>query len=139
MTDRDRQRVGGVLRVRRLGHSEPAGHHAGDGALPGRAIAGERLLDAARTVFGDGQVGRRDQHRAAGMPERERRLRVRRAEHRLHRDFIGLKPLDDVADFPMEPLKAQHERFPGWTPDDAEVHDAQPAVRFVHGSPTRHP
>lgn len=50
-----------------------------------------------------------------------------------------MEPLDDFANLPMQPLKAQHERVAGRAPDDPEVHDAQSAFRLVHGSPASDP
>ena len=73
------------------------------------------------------------------MPERECGAGARRAEDRLHRDLIGVEPLDDLANLPMEPVEAQHEGVTGRTPDNPEVHDAQPSVRFVHRAPAGDP
>ena len=50
-----------------------------------------------------------------------------------------MEPLDDFANLPVEPLEAQDERVTGRTPDHPEVHDAQPALRFVHRSPAGDP
>ena len=65
MTDRQRQRVGGVGRPRRVGQPQQPDDHLGDLLLVRPAVPGHRRLDLARRV-------QRDRHPAPGGARRSR-------------------------------------------------------------------
>ena len=74
VADRDRERVGGVVRRRELGEPEDHLHHPLHLRLVGAAVAADRLLDAGGRVLAavDSRVGGRDEHGAARLPDGER-------------------------------------------------------------------
>ena len=74
VADRDRERVGGMVRPGQLRQAEDRLHHPLHLALVGAAVAADRLLDARRRVLDARDAGGRrgDEHGAPRLPDGER-------------------------------------------------------------------
>ena len=90
VADRDRERVGGVARVRQLVEAEDRLHHPLHLLLVGVAVAAHRLLDAGRRVLDALNAGGRrgDEHGAPRLPDGERDAGVGADERLLQGDGI---------------------------------------------------
>ena len=100
MADRDRERVGGVVRVRHLVEREDRLHHPPHLLLVGAAVAADRLLDTRRCVFGARETGGRrgDEHGSARLPDGERDAGVCADERFLQGDGIRGVQADQLLD-----------------------------------------
>ena len=85
---RERERVGGVGRLRDLAQVEQPGHHHLHRGLVGAAVAGDRELHLVRAVLRDRDAGARrgDEREPARLPDRHRGAGVGLEQHPLDRD-----------------------------------------------------
>ena len=90
VTDGDGQRVGDVVRRRRLVEPEQQLDHLLHLVLLGPAVADHRTLDLGGRVFDDrhARLGRREQRHAARVAELQRAADVARIEDVLDRDAV---------------------------------------------------
>ena len=90
VADRDRERIGGVVRRRRRVEAEQQLDHLLHLVLLRAAEADDRALDLGRRVLGDRQprLRRRQQRDAARVPELQRAAHVARVEDVLDRDAV---------------------------------------------------
>ena len=97
MRHRDRERVGGVLRLR-IGLRQQHADHQADLRLLGVAGADDGLLHQVGRVFGDdhARLRRHQQRDAARLPELQGRGRVAVDEGRLDGRLVGAELIDDA-------------------------------------------
>jgi len=114
VADRDRKRVGGVVRLRKLGQAEDRLHHLRHLRLVGVAIATDGLFDTVRRVFNalDADGRRRDEYGAPRLPDGERDAGVGADVRLLQGDDIRavlrnqlLHPVEDRAEPELQALR----------------------------------
>ncbi len=110
MTDRNRQRIGGVG-VQASVQAEERLHHVLDLHLVGAARTDDRQLDLARRIFEDlhGRGKGAAQRRAARLAELERAVGVAMHEHALDGDLGGRVARDQLANLGVDLLQAPRE------------------------------
>ena len=91
MADGDGERVGGVVRRRRLRQAEKQLHHLLHLVLLGAAVADDRALDLGRRVLDDRKPGfdRRQHRHAARVSELQRAAGVRGVKQVLDGHAVG--------------------------------------------------
>ena len=115
MTDRHGQRVGGVVRRRRLRQAEQQLDHLLHLVLLGAAVADDRALDLRRRVLDD-RAARLDggEHRdAARMPELQRAADVDGVKEVLDRHAVGPARREQRRQLAMDAREALGKRV-GW-------------------------
>ena len=150
MTDRQRQRVGGVGGLGSLGEPEQPGDHRADLGLVGPAVTGDGGLDLARRVQRDRQPAprRRGDNDAADLGDAHHGADVVLAEDPLDGDRVRLGGVQHRLDCRLDghqPLRQgrirgclghghldQRQRTPGGTVDHTEAAPGQTWVDAEH-------
>ena len=149
VADRHRERVGGVVGVRRAREAEQRPDHVLDLRLAGGAIAADRHLHRLRRVVEAGHVVlRRGEHRdAARLADRGRRAHVLAEVEVLERKRRRLMPADQLLELRVDPREPRLQRparrgldhaavngthLPARNPDDAEAGVRQPGINAHH-------
>lgn len=123
MTDGDRKRVRGIMRLRDGLHSQQQPDHFLDLVLFGVAVAHDGLFDQPRAVFGNFKAAkfREQEHDPAHLAELERDAHVYRVERIFNRENIGLEPIQHIGNAQVNRMKPFRERKPGIRPYGAEI------------------
>ena len=125
--DRQRERVGGVGRLRRRVEPQDAGHHRADLGLVGAAAAGHRGLDLGRRVQRDRQAASRgrDHRDPAGLGGAHHGAGVGPGEDPLDRDRVGPVLVEPGLDAPLDVDQPQRDVLVGRGAQDVDVDQAQ--------------
>ena len=130
VADRDRQRVGGVLGMRRLLERQQRLHHARDLVLLRAPRAADGVLDLLRRVGDDLEPalagGQHDD--AARLPDGERARGVLAEEDVLHRDDLHEVLVEELADAAVDRREADLRRGLRARRDDAAVEGVEAAA-----------
>ena len=123
MADGHGERVGRMVRLRRLGETENGLHHPLDLRLVGASVAADRLLDArGRVLSAVDACGRAcDERGAACLPDGERDAGVGADERLLEDDRLRLVSVDELRDRVVDLLQTQFLALAGRSLPPAEL------------------